>query len=147
MTVPLDDEVRALLETLAEGFYNAEGKCSTCGIVIDTPVSEVLARHADDCPTQRARVLLARNGTPAKLWHVTFTRRRRRHTHNCTHHGGIPIHCSETATSACKTIRSALTQEEALKMVASMMARNSLGGMANVVEGSIQIVEVATVAY
>ncbi len=147
MDNPLDAEVRALLEVLAEGFYNAEGKCHSCGLVLETPVSEVLAKHADDCPTQRARVLLARNGTPAKLWHIQFVRRRRKHTHACTTREGVPIHCPETTTSAYKAIRCSISEEEARKMVASWMTHNNRGGMAAVVERSIHIVEVATVAY
>ncbi len=70
---PLDDEIRSLLERLAGGFFQ-DDVCMCCEARRITMNQEAITNiHVANCPVLRARRTLAAQGTPVKLFHITYT--------------------------------------------------------------------------
>jgi hypothetical protein len=71
----LDEETRSLLETLAAGFYRDE-LCMCCGSQVSYTQEGITHAHAGECPVRRARTLLAANGTPVKMYLISYSQRK-----------------------------------------------------------------------
>lgn len=129
MAVPLNEEMRSLLETLAGGFVQDDA-CMCCGARLTTVTQEVMTNiHVATCPVLRARKQLALQGTPVKMFSIIYETRR--------------LDRDKVETMDQHVIRPLLSEEDALDLVMDYLARKQ--GKRQLVEGSIRIREIGVV--
>nr|HET6902674.1 hypothetical protein [Ktedonobacteraceae bacterium] len=102
MITALDAETHSLLETLAAGFYQDE-ICMCCRSPVFYTQEGNTYAHVESCPTRRARILLAANGTPVKMWIISYSQRG-------TNDGRI-------STASLRVMRCELSADDAIALV------------------------------
>lgn len=116
-----------LLEALA-GARSPGDRCQFCHAGEMTAVQLFqLNAHDDTCPRRRAGIILSSQGTPLKMWRISYQVQRE----------SLRIHSAEQLIMKCE-----LSEQDALSLVHRIL---SAQGKRHLVEGSLRIEELGIV--
>jgi hypothetical protein len=116
-----------LLEALAS-VRSPNDSCQFCNAREDTPVQSVsLNTHDESCPRRRAALVLAQQGTPLKIWRISYQTQRETRINN-----------TEQLVMRCE-----LSEEDALALIPHLLSASRR--KRQLVEGSMHIEELGIV--